>query len=138
MLFALGYFKVSAFALITQAEAYFLTRLNHQTALAEAMSGRLRQVELARLLQRTLEPLLDKAVYLGAREHLAGRLVAARMPVAVVNERRRKARANAKKRGYTPSQAHLTLLAWTLFITNAPSTVWTPTTVCNAYSIRWQ
>jgi hypothetical protein len=44
----------------------------------------------------------------------------------------------AKKRGYTPSQAHLTLLAWNLFITNVPSTVWTPQTVCTAYSLRWQ
>src|SRR5207244_8258432 len=52
--------------------------------------------------------------------------------------RRRKARATAKKRGYTPSQAHLTLMAWNLFITNVPSTVWTPMTICTAYSLRWQ
>src|SRR5215470_9486634 len=32
-LFDLGYFKVQALALIAQAEAYFLTRLNHQPAL---------------------------------------------------------------------------------------------------------
>lgn len=137
-LFDLGYFKVRALAKIAQAEAYFLTRLNHQTALAEAVRGRLRRVEVARLLQHTPHRLLDHAVYLGAREHLAVRLVAARVPEAVVNERRRKARAQAKKRGYTPSHAHLTLLAWNLFVTNVPSTVWTPATVCKAYSLRWQ
>lgn len=69
---------------------------------------------------------------------MAVRLVAVRVPDAVVNERRRKARAQAKKRGYTPSQAHLTLMAWNLFITTVPPTVWTPTTVCTAYSLRWQ
>ena len=60
------------------------------------------------------------------------------VPEAIVNERRRQARRVAKKRGYTPSQAHLTLLAWNLFITNVPSPVWTPATVCTAYSLRWQ
>src|SRR5436190_18651683 len=43
-----------------------------------------------------------------------------------------------KKRGYTPSQAHLTLLAWNLFITNVPATVWLPKTVGLVYSFRWQ
>jgi hypothetical protein len=66
------------------------------------------------------------------------RLIAARVPEAVVNERRRKARAAARKRGYTPSHVHLALLAWSLFVTNVPGTVWTPATVCTAYSLRWQ
>jgi DDE family transposase len=69
---------------------------------------------------------------------VAIRLLASRVPETVVNERRRKARQAARKRGYTPSQAHLTLLAWNLFITNVPHSVWTPATVCRAYSLRWQ
>jgi hypothetical protein len=77
-------------------------------------------------------------VFLGVQERVATRLIAARMPEAVVNERRRKARRNAKKRGHTPSQAHLTLLAWNLFIPNVPDTVWTPQTIGKAYSLRWQ
>ena len=137
-LFDLGYFKVQALALIAQADAYFLTRLNHQTALYDAVGGRLQRVELARVLKREPEPLLEKALYLGAREHVAVRLVAARVPEAVVNERRRQARKAARQRGYTPSQAHLALLAWNLFITNVPRTVWTPATVCRAYALRWQ
>src|SRR5499426_806075 len=137
-LFDLGYFKVPALAQIAAAEAYFLTRLNHQTALYEAVAGRLRRVELSQLLHHESRALVEHAVYLGAGDRLAVRLIAARVPEAVVNERRRQARRVAKKRGYTPSQAHLTLLAWNLFITNVPGTVWTPATVCTAYSIRWQ
>ena len=34
------------------------------------------------------------------------RLIVARVPEAIVNERRRKARKNAQKKGYTPSYAH--------------------------------
>jgi hypothetical protein len=138
LLFDLGYFKVSALALIAQAEAYFLTRLNHQTALSTAVAGRLQRTELLALLHGESRSLVEHLVYLGAGARLAVRLIAARIPEAVVNERRRQARATAKKRGYTPSQAHLTLLAWNLFITNVPSPVWTPMTVCKAYSLRWQ
>lgn len=77
-------------------------------------------------------------MFLGAQERVATRLIAVRMPEAVVNERQRKARRNAKKRGQTPSQAHLTLLTWTLFITNVPDTVWPPQTIGKVSSLRWQ
>jgi hypothetical protein len=137
-LFDLGYFKLAAFAQIVAAHAYFLSRLNHQTTLLEAVGGRLQVLELARALQAEARPLVEKAIFLGARERVAARLIAARVPEAVMNERRRRARATAKKRGYTPSQAHLTLLAWNLFVTNVPGTVWTPATVCKAYPLRWQ
>jgi hypothetical protein len=137
-LFDLGYFKTHALAAIAAAQAYFLTRLNHHTTLFEAVGGRLQVLELARVLQAEPRPLLEKAIYLGARERVAARLIAARVPEAVVNERRRRARKAARKRGYTPSHTHLTLLAWNLFITNVSGTMWTPATVCKAYSLRWQ
>lgn len=82
--------------------------------------------------------MLETILYLGTREHVAVRLIAVRMPEAIVNERRRKARQAARKRGYTPSQAHLMLVAWNLFLTNVPATVWTPASVWKAYSLRWQ
>ena len=137
-LFDLGYFKVTALAQIAEAEAYFLTRLNHQTALYEAVAGRLGRVELARVLHAESRSLVEHPLYLGARDQVAVRLIAARVPEAVVNERRRKARKTARQRGYTPSHAHLALLAWNLFVTNVPRTVWAPATVCTAYALRWQ
>ena len=82
--------------------------------------------------------MIEKAVVLGAYERLPARLIAIRMPVAIVNERRRQAYAVAKKRGYTPSQAYLKLLACNLFVTNVPATVWSPQTVGIAYALRWQ
>ena len=137
-LFDLGYFKVQALAVIAQADAYFLTRLNHQAALYDAVGGRLQRVELAQRLQATPGPLLETLLYLGTRHHGAVRLIAVRMPEALVNERRRNARQAARKRGYTPSQVHLPLVAWNLFITKVPGTVWTPPSVWKAYSLRWQ
>ena len=122
-LFDLGYFKLAAFAKIAAAQAYFLSRLNHQTMLREVVGGRHQLLDLSRCLAHEPRSLLEKAVVLGAREQVAARLIGVRMPEAIVNERRRQARAVAKKRGDTPSQAHLTLLAWNLFITNVPPRV---------------
>jgi Transposase DDE domain len=136
--FDLGYFNLAAFAKIAAAQAYFLSRLNHQTTLLDVGSGRYQPLDLARSLAHASYALLEKPIMLGARERVAARLIAVRMPEAVVNERRRQAYAVAKKRGYTPSRAHLTLLAWNLFITHVPSTVWSVQTVCVAYSLRWQ
>jgi hypothetical protein len=137
-LFDLGYFKLAAFAKIAAAQAYFLSRLNHQTTLREVVGSRTQPLNLSQCLGRESRALLEKAVLLGPRAQVAARLIAVRMPEAIVNERRRQAHAVAKKRGYTPSQAHLTLLAWNLFVTNVPATVWPPKTVGMVYSFRWQ
>ena len=137
-LFDLGYFKLAAFATIAAAQAYFLSRLNHQTMLREVVGGRQQSLDLASCLARETKPVIEKAVVLGAYERVPARLIAIRMPEAIVNERRRQAYAVAKKRGYTPSQAYLTLLAWNLFVTNVPATVWSSTTVGIAYALRWQ
>src|SRR5439155_12005184 len=81
---------------------------------------------------------LERPIFLGEKERVAARLIVARVPEAIVNERRRKARKNAKKKGYTPCQAHLPLLAWSLFITNVPPTIWKTDTVVKVYPLRWQ
>jgi hypothetical protein len=137
-LFDLGYFKLAAFAQIAAAYAYFLRRFNHQTTLREVIGSRTQPLDLPQCLRQESRALLEKAVLLGTREQVAARLIAVRMPEAIVNERRRQARAVAKKRGYTPSQAHLTLLGWNLFVTNVPDTVWPPQMVGRAYAFRWQ
>jgi DDE family transposase len=120
------------------AHAYCLSRLTHQTTLLEVVGGRLHRLELARVLASEARPLLEKALFLGAHARVAVRLIAARVPEAVVKERRRRARKAARKRGYTPSHAPLPLLAWNLFITTVPGMVWTPETVGTAYPLRWQ
>jgi hypothetical protein len=137
-LFDLGYFKLKALAKMAAANAYFVCRLNHQTTLLEAVADRLSRVELAGRLATVERLILEQPILLGAKEQVAARLIAARVPADVVNARRRTARKNAKKKGYTPSHAHLTLLAWNLFITNVPETIWQPTTVLKVYPIRWQ
>ena len=139
-LFDVGYCKVKAFASIATAGAYFCCRLNHQPNMYETVAGRVDPVSLEAYLL-TVAPdrlLLEKAIFIGATARVASRLMAVRMPEAVVNARRRIAHKNAKKKGDTPSQAHLTLMAWHLFIPNVPSTIWTTATVPKVSPMRWQ
>ena len=136
-LFDFGYFKSKALAKIAAAHAYFVCRLNHQTTLLEVVADRLAPVELAGRLATVGSPLWEQPILIGAKEQVAARLIAARVPEEVVKARRHTARKNAKKKGSTPSQAHLTLLAWNLFITNVPETIWQTTTILKVYPIRW-
>jgi hypothetical protein len=137
-IFDLGYFKIKAFDLISQAGAYFLSRLNHQTNLYEGDTPGLSPLDLVEFLKETPFDIIEKAIFIGEKERVPSRLIAVRLPDAIVNERRRVARKKAKEKGYTPTAAHLFLLAWNLFITNVPSDIWTPGTVVKAYPIRWQ
>jgi Transposase DDE domain len=137
-IFDLGYFKLKAFARIAAIGAYFLCRLNHQTNLFVMAAGRVPPLELAPFLKTVERNCIEQALFLGTKEQVAARLVAYRLPESIVNERRRIAKKHAKKKGDTPSTAHLALLAWNLFITNVPCTIWQTETIGKVYPIRWQ
>lgn len=137
-IFDLGYFKLKALARIAASGAYFLSRLNHKTYLFEAAAHHMQRLELPRVLGSMQGTTIEKQVLLGAHDLLPSRLIAVRMPEAIVNKRRRIAKKNAKKKGYTASTEHLQLLAWNLFITNVPGMIWKAETVVRAYPIRWQ
>jgi hypothetical protein len=136
-LFDLGYFQLKAFATLATAGAYCFSRLNHQTPLLTMAAGPWQHVERANWLSTVAEQRLERPIVLGEQARVAARLMASRVPEAIVNARRRKARKNAQNKGDTPSQAHLTLLAWNLFMTNVPPTIWETETVRKVYPLRW-
>ena len=137
-IFDLGYFKIKAFAVISQAGAYFLSRLNHQTNLYKGDTPGLSPFDLVVFLKETTFDIIETEVFIGEKERVPSRLIAVRLPDDIVNERRRVARQKAKEKGYTSSKDHLSLLAWNLFITNVPGDIWTPETIVKASPIRWQ
>jgi hypothetical protein len=93
---------------------------------------------LAQMLQAVEGNCIEQAIVIRAKELVPSRLVAVRMPAAIVNARRSIAKRQAKQKGDTPSKAHRTLLAWHLFISNVPNMIWKTETVSKAYPIRWQ
>lgn len=101
-------------------------------------SGQVQPLALASWLTTVAGDSTEHAIFLGAKERVACRLIAYRLPERIVNERRRLAKKKAKKKGYTPSKAHLALLAWNLFSTNVPHTIWQTATISKVYPIRWQ
>lgn len=129
--------KLTAFARIAEAGAYFLSRLNHQATILHVTNGRWQPLELASFLKTVAGNSTEHAMFLGAKERVASRLVASRLPEPIVKERRRIANKKAKQKGSTPSQAHLAVLAWNLFMTNVPSTIWQTATVGKASPLRW-
>jgi hypothetical protein len=98
-LFDLGYFTIKAFAHIAAAGAYFFSRLNHQTTLLHTESGPVQPLALASWLTTVAGESPEHAIFLGAKERVACRLVAYRLPECLVNERRRLAKKQAKKKG---------------------------------------
>ena len=66
------------------------------------------------------------------------RLIMTRLPQAVAERQRQKAKANARRHGRTISKSYLALLDWALFITNVPATMLQAEHVATLYRVRWQ
>jgi len=98
-LFDLGDFKLKALARIAVAGAYFLTRLHHQATLWVEVNGHLSPFDVVSCLKTSEARLVEKQIAIGAHDLIAARLIAARVPDHVVNDRRRAAKKRAKKKG---------------------------------------
>ena len=136
-LFDLGYFDQQFFDDLAQANAYFVSRLQTQTALYWATDDS-QALDLLATLQAQPARRGELVVYMGRRARVPVRLVFDRVPPAVAAERRRKAKAKARKRGQTASPYRLALLEWALFITNIPTDWLTPDQILVVYRVRWQ
>jgi Transposase DDE domain len=115
----LGFFRLERLHQIAHQDGFFLSRLQAQTSVFTADGTR--WDDLVALLA-TQAASVDLPVTLGVRLRLPARLIADRVPQEVADQRRRRLRAEAKRRGQTVSARHLALADWTLFITNAPVT----------------
>lgn len=128
----LGCFVLKVFEQITLKHAFFLSRYRHRTNLYDPQTQA--PINLAKLLRPGQS--LDRQVLLGA-EKIPVRLVALPVPEAVANQRRRQARANRDRR-LNPSPKRLYLLAWNLFVTNVPRSVWPMKALQPIYRLRWR
>jgi hypothetical protein len=99
-----------------------------------------KRIDLTRLLRKQTGACNEVPVKLGCRSQhqLPCRLIILRNPKAVTEQRRRRAKEHAQKRGTRLSQTYLFLLGWTLFVTNAPDTMIHLQHVYAFYRMRWQ
>jgi len=131
-LFDLGYFKQDLFAALHAQGAYFVSRYQTQTALYEAPSGV--RFDVVAWLQALVGDSGQCQLELASRVHAQVRWVARRVPQALADARRRK----AKKSGKSYTKSYLYLLQWDLLITNLDSTAWSLTQIFDLYPIRTQ
>ena len=131
----LGYFCLVAFQAIANKGAYFISRYLYPTALWVPAGER---IDLLLFLRKQIAPAMEMPVLLGARYQVPCRLIILRLPPQVAQERRRKAKARAAKRGQTLTQEYLSLLDWTLLLTNVPATLLSLQQVACLYRVRWQ
>jgi hypothetical protein len=134
-LFDLGYFKQEHLELLSQQQAFYVTRYQSQTAIYDTQTGE--RIDVLKCLSATDIRDIEMEVTLGARIHTPVRLVAHRLPRKVAAARRRKAKHKARNDGKTCSAAHLSLQSWDLYLTNLAAG-WTSQDIQNLYKLRWQ
>jgi hypothetical protein len=130
----LGYFSVKRFRRIGEAEAYWISRLQHGTKLFDETGAPLDLLEFLR--RNAARGVVEMHVLLGQDERLACRLI--RVPQEVAARRRQRIRENARDHGYEPSEAHLEMQDWTILITNCGEDLLTWKEVVVLYRARWQ
>lgn len=136
-LFDLGYFDQSALADITQAEAYFICRLHPQVGLYKSVKAS-KSIDMVDWLKHLKGDRYEFEHYVGSQERVPVRVLLQRLPPDIIEERRRKAQATARRKGKTYSQSHLALLDWSILITNVPHERLSFEQVMALYPIRWQ
>jgi len=133
-----GYFKLSSLAGIIARGAFFLTRFLVRTALTDPRTQT--PIDLAKQLNRLEGNACEMDVLMGSKKptQVRCRLIALRVSEQVANERRRRLKKEAKKKGRAVSKPHLQMCDWTLLITNVPQR-WLPLHMVRAlYAVRWQ
>lgn len=135
----LGYFELSGLAEIQGKGAYYLSRLFKSAKVYLSQDVQAEAIDLPRYVKKQISDrgFIDTTVYLG-KERLSCRLIAYRAPAEVINERRRKARRAAQRKGKALSLRYLDWLDFSFYITNIDSGTWLPEIVGTIYRIRWQ
>lgn len=131
----LGYFNLRRLAQDDKRGVYWLTRLKVGTAVYTPAGERL---DLVRWLKAQGEGLLDRPVLVGAQQQLACRLLAARVPQEVADQRRRRLRDYARKKQVPLKSETLALAEWTLIITNVPQEILSLREALVLLRVRWQ
>lgn len=134
----LGYFKLMTFAAIIAKGAFFLTRLLVRTTIKNP--GTKKNIDLLKHLARLQSNTCEMDVLMGGGKspEVACRLIALRVNEPIANERRRRLKINASKKGRTASKYNLDMCAWTLLITNATQDQLPLEMARILYTVRWQ
>ena len=133
-----GYFKLSMLEALVAKGAFFLTRFLMRTVVLDPATQQ--RIDLLKHLSTMDGNACEMDVLIGGdtMPKVPVRLIALRVSEQVANERRRRLRREAKKKGRAISKLHLKMCDWTVLTTNVPQR-WLPLEMVRAlYTVRWQ
>jgi hypothetical protein len=136
----LGYVKVSTLQEI-DANAFFLNRLQYGIKVFEKVGDEFRALDFQKIEQRLRADGLDfveKKAYIGANEKFPVRLIIEALPEDRKQERLRKAKKEAQKKGRNIGKEFINRIGLNLFITNVPQDWVKAEDVRKLYTFRWQ
>ena len=113
----LGYWSVEDLQTLDHQGVFWLSRLQAATAVYDAQGQRR---DVVTWLETHGGDSVEMPIRLGATHQLPARLLAVRVPQEVADQRRRRLRAEARRKGKTVSATRLALAAWTILVTNVP------------------
>ena len=135
----LGYAVLDVFEAIGKKGAYFHSRLNPSAVVMDPDGTRLDLCRLASSCSRNPGDTCSTKVLLGVKKRYACRLVIIRVPKKVANERRRRLKATARRKGRKqPAKGYLALQDWVFFITNMDTEQADDTQLYELYRLRWR
>ncbi len=131
----LGYFSLDELKQMTDDKVFWLTRLKANCQLFDTDDTLL---SLPKWLLAYNEQEVDCPILVGKHAKLPARFLAKRVSAQVANERRRQLKKQAKRKGRIPSQNHLVLADWDIYITNIPPEELTVKEAFVIAKVRWQ
>lgn len=133
----LGYFTVDILKSIEKKKAYYLSRLSISTNayLSKDCHEPLDIPAYLQKLQAEGKDISNIKIYVGKKERLETRLVAAKVPLHVTVQRATKFKRERKKE---PTVSYLAWCGFSIFITNIPRTIFSGKMIIEIYKIRWQ
>jgi len=132
----LGFFRLTRMVELAAQSALVLSRFKLHTIVWTADGQR--WDDIVALLDAQGGTVVDQDIWLGAQRTVAGRLVAVAAPQEVVDQRRRRLRADARRDGRTVSAAQLAAAAWSIFFTTVPRERLSVAAVLVVARARWQ
>lgn len=131
----LGYFSIPVLMQIDESDAYYLSRIQHQTKIHVNGS----KLDLVTWLNSLGQAVVDRQIEIGACDRHPCRLIAWRVPLEIANRRRQKLHAaTRKKTGGQPSAASLAACDWEFLVTNVPEAMLSVKEAIVLYRARWQ
>ncbi len=134
----LGYFVLSTLQAISQAGAYYVSRLLPNVKVFLHQDSR-KPIDLKRFVTQKCKkaPCIDIEVFLGDLK-VPARLVLYRAPIEVRRVRLKNAKARAQATGRVMSHGKMFTIHYSAFITNVPIEMLSAELVGTIYQLRWE